>query len=1218
MRTRDLVLSAALLVGFSADAARAQVTFPPGVRVVDASLPPYNATPNDNIDDTAAINAALNAPRPAGASALTVYLPDGVYNVSNTILYPTPRITLQGQSQNGTIIRLAPNLPAYAGPGGKRVVSMREPGGFSANEFRKSIYDLTIEVGPGNPGAVGLLLHCSNQGGARNVTVRSLDPARLGLTGIDMNGSDKGPGMLRNVRVEGFDTGISMGGTEYSMTFENITLLNQRVFGIDNIWNILCIRGLNSNNTVPAIRNRVDGTNFFEWGMVTLIDANLTGGAAGTAAIVNEARLYARNITTSGYAAAISRDGVLLPGTNIPGEHIDQRAISIWPTSRPPASLGLPVAAFPEQVWDNPANLPGNPAGWWANVENFGALGTDNNTIDDAIGIQAAIDSGATTVVLPAGRYYLKSTVVLRGSVRRLMGMESSVEAAPPLSTSAGMPMFKTDIVSAPVVLVERLQTDGIGSAISFEHRNPGTLAIRNMLLDAPYVGANRGDFHAEDVVGGPWNISDGQRAWFRQLNPENSGTKMFNDGGDVWVLGFKTEKPGTIVRTTSAGKTEILGGLIYPVNDLPLEQPMFVCDKASMSVVVGESAYGPNAFHKIIAEVTRGTALRRLFFNEIPRRTGNGWGAALCVFTEKFDSAPVLPGPVAHYPMNETSGNVVPDLLGGLSGFAFGGPSWVPGLPGLLFALDFDGVDDHVVLPNNLASAARGAVSMWIKTGTDFNDLGMLFYATNTANPNADGVGPEPEVHLNMAPNDTVFLFIEGGAFPDIVMGNGFTLNDNQWHHIVASWDTTLTNGVPGFTEIYVDGKRTAVTQQQVTDFPFAAVTRLGRPTANARYYDGVMDDVRVYDRPVEHAEVMDLYFGGLGYTNYPPAVDAGPDLVVQNPTSSIALQGQVNDDNQPGGTPPVVLWNTVSGPGTVTYADVTSPTTTVTFPTTGAYVLRLRAQDPVSSATDDVTVNFFDPLPPPWDNRDIDAFPFGWTITNSNALVDSFSINSSGSRIDGFPAAGCDSFHFTYQPISAFNNITVTARIDAVPANNANSRAGVMFRQDLGGCAANVFLGLTRDGRLIYSNRSGGFGGTDVTTITSGLTAPVWVRMTRINANAARGAWSTDGVRWTELPDRTANTGVANTFLGLASSAYANSIGASTFSVVSLGAPCVGDVNSDRAVNTADLTIFLGAFGSCTGAPGYVASADFDSSGCVNTADLTSFLGRFGLTCP
>ncbi|MFM9956446.1 MAG: DNRLRE domain-containing protein [Phycisphaerales bacterium] len=60
-----------------------------------------------------------------------------------------------------------------------------------------------------------------------------------------------------------------------------------------------------------------------------------------------------------------------------------------------------------------------------------------------------------------------------------------------------------------------------------------------------------------------------------------------------------------------------------------------------------------------------------------------------------------------------------------------------------------------------------------------------------------------------------------------------------------------------------------------------------------------------------------------------------------------------------------------------------------------------------------------------------------------------------------------------------------------------------------------------------------------------------------------------------------------------------------------------CVGDINNDQAVNTTDLTLMLGAFGTCAGDAGYLAAADFDASGCVNTLDLTTFLGAFGTAC-
>ncbi|MFM9959121.1 MAG: dockerin type I domain-containing protein [Phycisphaerales bacterium] len=59
---------------------------------------------------------------------------------------------------------------------------------------------------------------------------------------------------------------------------------------------------------------------------------------------------------------------------------------------------------------------------------------------------------------------------------------------------------------------------------------------------------------------------------------------------------------------------------------------------------------------------------------------------------------------------------------------------------------------------------------------------------------------------------------------------------------------------------------------------------------------------------------------------------------------------------------------------------------------------------------------------------------------------------------------------------------------------------------------------------------------------------------------------------------------------------------------------ASCLGDFNGDNAVNTADLTFFLGRFGQVVppGSPG-----DLNNDGAVNTQDLTTFLGRFGQPC-
>ena len=62
----------------------------------------------------------------------------------------------------------------------------------------------------------------------------------------------------------------------------------------------------------------------------------------------------------------------------------------------------------------------------------------------------------------------------------------------------------------------------------------------------------------------------------------------------------------------------------------------------------------------------------------------------------------------------------------------------------------------------------------------------------------------------------------------------------------------------------------------------------------------------------------------------------------------------------------------------------------------------------------------------------------------------------------------------------------------------------------------------------------------------------------------------------------------------------------------VIDFTPPCPGDLNVDGVIDTADLGILLGQFG--TAGP----EADLNGDGVVDTADLGILLGVFGTSCP
>lgn len=90
---------------------------------------------------------------------------------------------------------------------------------------------------------------------------------------------------------------------------------------------------------------------------------------------------------------------------------------------------------------------------------------------------------------------------------------------------------------------------------------------------------------------------------------------------------------------------------------------------------------------------------------------------------------------------------------------------------------------------------------------------------------------------------------------------------------------------------------------------------------------------------------------------TNHAPCANAGPDIVAAS--SPVALPGVATDDGPPSSPAGLtVTWSTVSGPGTVSFADAHAAATTASFSTAGTYALRLSASDGAKTASDDVLV--------------------------------------------------------------------------------------------------------------------------------------------------------------------------------------------------------------------------------------------------------------------
>ncbi len=595
-------------------ATNTNIVFPSDSRIINVK--DFGAKGDGISDDTAVIQKAIlntNDPLTNNPGSNLIYFPNGTYLVSQTLVWPKTSYfarILQGQSQDGTIIKLKNNAAGFSEEKNPKAVLSTFEGSQTGNAFRHSIYDLTVDVGTGNSSADGIRFTSNNQGGIRNVTIRSTDGQ--GRAGLAMDKAWPGPSAIANLKVVGFNYGIFAVGPEYSLTFENITLENQRIAGIKNTWNLLSIRNLTSRNVVPVIKS--EGVNPNDARSFTVVtDGKFSGGSRANAAIeVNAGNVFLRNISTTGYQAVIKQGDKVIPGNTV-AEYASSQVQSLFSTSQ--KSLNLPVQEVPIVPWDN-INL-------WANVETYGAKANDDK--DDADGIQQAIDSGKTTIYFPNGNYKIGKQVHIRGSVRRIIGLESSLEVINPLKSQTSS-VFRFEKGNQDVVVLERFATSfGNLPYIWFEHASPKTLVLKNIAINSAKSYRNTagsGRLFIEDVVGGDW-VFNQQQVWARQLNPENEGTKIVNNGGNLWILGLKTEKVGTVVETNAGGKTEILGGLLYPVQRVPAEQPAFVNHESSLSVSIGESCYATDFNYKVIVKATQNGMTKTLLNQSVPKRSG-------------------------------------------------------------------------------------------------------------------------------------------------------------------------------------------------------------------------------------------------------------------------------------------------------------------------------------------------------------------------------------------------------------------------------------------------------------------------------------------------------------------------------------------------------------------------------------------------------------------
>jgi len=591
MKIHTLLCSTLFFAGIT-HASAENIVFPPEAGAINVKEQ-YGAKGDGVTDDTDALQRAIFEKK--GKNAL-LYFANGTYLVSRTLFvggteysaepirskaHSSDRfLNLQGQSEAGVIIKLKDSCPGFEDPQKPKVMFSLYDGQGTGDVMHTYVRNMTFDIGKGNPGAAGLRYLSNNTGAIYHVTIKSSDPKKVGSIGLDLRQGQQGPELIRDVTVDGFDRGVQTSDT-FALVFERLTLKNQNEVGFLNPNGRLTIRGLTSMNKVPVIKSGGDP--------FTLIEGNFQGGSATESAIITTGRKnYVRDLKQTGYGAMIEDAEKKKVVAATVDEWLDGQGKGLFASEI--KSLRLPIKETPVVPWEQDFSK-------WVLL--------DNSQPDDTESIQKAIDeaarTGKTTICFKPGegKYKISAPLRVHGKINRIIGMEAVVDITDPNGVfKAGQSVFVFDGLLSNVLVVERFFLlggwKGPDTVPMFENKAGKTIVVQSTGIQGAVKNVSpAGEWFIDDVSpsrNGTLKVGPGEKVWARQYNPESYKTDMIEvNGGQLWLLGLKTEGRTTHLVAKAGAKVEIIGGLSYQSWDKQeLDPPMFRITDSAVSITLG------------------------------------------------------------------------------------------------------------------------------------------------------------------------------------------------------------------------------------------------------------------------------------------------------------------------------------------------------------------------------------------------------------------------------------------------------------------------------------------------------------------------------------------------------------------------------------------------------------------------------------------------------
>ena len=207
----------------------------------------------------------------------------------------------------------------------------------------------------------------------------------------------------------------------------------------------------------------------------------------------------------------------------------------------------------------------------------------------------------------------------------------------------------------------------------------------------------------------------------------------------------------------------------------------------------------------------------------------------------------------MGYWAFDEGSGTTTADGSGNAVTGTVRGAVWTAGRSGS--ALGFDGVDDHVELGTFSASGSAITIAAWFKADAFPNTVPRIISKATT------GTSIQHYFMLATANVDSVprlrFRLMTNGSTKTLTATSG-NLVAGQWVHAAATYNGATMRLYLNGVQVGSRGVSGAI------DGSATAPVRIGESPNGAGAFDGVIDQVRVYNRVLSASEISSLYSSG------------------------------------------------------------------------------------------------------------------------------------------------------------------------------------------------------------------------------------------------------------------------------------------------------------------------------------------------------------------